>query len=132
MKKLVFDIWNSFRSLPLWVQIWVALILAPVNMAALIFISQPSGILIAFLAIIGIAPNIIIIIAERGFSKLMAFPHIPPWTILLAILLFARPEGSAQFQLYLTILLGVNAISLAFDYPDAYKWWRGDKNIAGK
>ena len=29
------DVWISFRSLPVWVQFWVALILMPVNMASL-------------------------------------------------------------------------------------------------
>lgn len=129
--KLFFDIWSSFRSLPLWVQIWVALILVPINMAPLFFIDQPSGIMIAILAIIGIAPNIGVIIMERGFSKLMALPHLLPWSILIAILLINRPEGSQAYQIFLWALLIINTVSLLFDYPDAYKWWKGDRNIAG-
>jgi len=129
--KLFFDIWNSFRALPLWVQIWVALILVPVNMAPLFFINQPSGWLIAILAIIGIAPNTAIIIIEKGFSKLMAFPHLLPWSILIVILIFARPEGSEGYQIILWVLLIINSISLIFDFPDAYKWWKGDRKIAG-
>ncbi len=129
--KLFLDIWNSFRSLPLWVQFWMALILVPTNMAPLFFIDQPSGWLIAILAIIGMAPNIVIITMEKGFSKLMAFPHLLPWTILIGILIFARPDGSNQYQIVLWILLIINSISLLFDFPDAYKWWKGDRQIAG-
>ncbi len=129
--KLFFDIWSSFRALPLWVQFWVAIVLAPINMAMVFFIDQPMGMLIAILAIIAIAPNIIVIIMERGFSKLMAFPHLLPWSILIVILLFYRPEGSQQYQMALWALLIINSISLLFDYPDAYKWWKGDRKIAG-
>ncbi len=129
--KLFFDIWSSFRALPLWVQFWVAIVLAPINMAMVFFIDQPMGMLIAILATIAIAPNIIVIIMERGFSKLMAFPHLLPWSILIVILLFYRPEGSQQYQMALWALLIINSISLLFDYPDAYKWWKGDRKIAG-
>jgi len=129
--KLILDIWNSFRSLPLWLQIWVALILAPTNMASVLFIDQPTGMVIAFLAVIGIAPNIAVILYERGFSKLMAFPHLLPWLILISILLFNRPDGTPQYEIFLWALLIANSISLLFDFPDAYKWWRGDKKIAG-
>jgi hypothetical protein len=52
-----------------------------------------------------------------------------PWTLLIGYLLFARPEGSAAFGIYLNILLVVNAFSLAFDYPDSYKWLKGDRAV---
>jgi len=128
---MIADIWNSFRSLSLWVQIWVALILVPTNLFSMVFIDQPSGKLIAFLAVTAMAPNVAVIFIERGFSKLMALPHIPLWTILLVILLFWRPTGSPQYQMFLSVLFLVNLVSLIFDYMDAYKWWRGDRKIAG-
>jgi len=127
---MIVDIYNSFRAMPLWVQIWVAFVLFPVNMASLFFVGEPMGIWIAVLAIGGMLPNLPIILYDRGFSKLMAFPHLLPWTILVGWILFARPEGSENFAIYLWILLMVDLVSLGFDYPDALKWLRGDRKPA--
>lgn len=126
------EIWNSFRALPLWVQIWMALILLPVNMASLYFYDQPSGLWIAFLANIAMILNMPIMLKERGFSKLMAFPHIVPWTILTIWIFYYRPEANGYYGTYLTVLLIVDTISLCFDYSDAVKWWRGERTPAGK
>ncbi|HIP24620.1 MAG TPA: hypothetical protein EYG79_13665 [Rhodobacteraceae bacterium] len=61
---------------------------------------------------------------------MMALPHLIPWTILVGILLFARPEATGLYDTYLWVLLGTNTISLLFDYPDAIKWFRGDRKPA--
>ena len=132
MQKLIADVFQSFFSLPRWVQLWMVLILMPVNIASLFFLSQPGGILIAFLANIGVLLNIPVVVRDRGFSKAMALPHLVPWTLVVLIILFTRPEGSAGYGTYLTILALVNIISLVFDYPDAYKWWKGDRAVAGR
>ena len=126
------DIWRSFRALPLWVQFCVAGILVPVNSAAIFFVLQPSGSWVALLAIGAMLPNIAIMLYERGLSKMMAWPHLLPWSALVLWLLLAMPEGSAGYGAYLWILLAVDALSLAFDYPDALKWLKGDRTIAGK
>ena len=124
------EIWKSFRAMPVWVQIWVAFLLSPINMAALFFINQPSGIWVAILAIGAMMLNMPVIMYDRGFSKLMALPHLIPWTILVLWIAFARPVGSAGYDTYLWILLVTNLISLGFDFPDALKWWKGDREPA--
>ena len=129
---MILEIWNSFRALPLWVQIWVAVILVPINMISLYFYNEPQGLWIAFLANIAMLLNLPVMLKDRGFSKLMAIPHLIPWTILVVWIFFFRPEVGGSFDVYLTILLVVNTISLAFDYPDAVKWWRGEREPAGK
>lgn len=126
-KNIFMDIWGSFCALPGWVQIWVALILVPINMASLLFINQPMGLWVAFLANIAMMLNLPVMFYDRGFSKLMAVPHLIPWTILVGILLFARPEAPGTYSIYLWVLLGVNTVSLAFDYPDALKWIKGNR-----
>jgi hypothetical protein len=131
-KPMIIQIWKSFRALPAWVQIWVAFILVPVNMASLYFFNQPYGLWIAFWANIAMMLNLPVMLYDRGFSKLMAFPHLIPWTILVAWLLFARPEAAGVYDTYLWVLLVVDVISLAFDYPDAVKWWRGERTPAGR
>jgi len=131
-KNILVDCWNSFRSLPGWVQIWVMFILMPINMASVFFINQPMGLLIAFLANIGMMLNLPVMLYDRGFSKAMALPHLIPWTILVGILLFNRPEATGLYDTFLWVLLGADIISLLFDYPDGRKWIRGDRNVSGR
>jgi len=124
---MIKDIWSSFRALPTWVQVWVGLLLVPINMIAILFVDQPSGVWIAILAIGAMTLNMPVMLYDRGFSKLMAFPHLIPWTVLVLWIVFARPVGSPAYDTYLWILLITNTISLGFDIPDAVNWWKGDR-----
>lgn len=124
------EIWISFRAMPASIQVWVAFLLAPINMAAIFFMDQPFGIWIAILAIGAMTINMSVMVYDRGFSKLMAFPHLIPWTILVIWIAFARPVGSAGYDTFLWILLVTNIISLGFDCPDALKWWKGEREPA--
>lgn len=125
---LISDLWNSFRGLPTWVQIWMVLILVPVNVVSVRFLGEPSAGLVALLAIGGMLPNLVIMIADRGFTNKMAVPHVILWTPLvgfIAYLLFvAKPDLSAIYATYLTGLLIVNLISLTFDIPETLEWYR--------
>jgi hypothetical protein len=129
---IVVDIWTSLRALPGWVQIWAFLILMPVNMASLFFINEPMGIWVAVLANIAMMMNMPVMLHDRGFSKMMGIPHLIPWTILAGILIFNRPEATGLYDTYLWVLLGTNVISLIFDFPDAAKWFHGDRTPAGR
>lgn len=130
--KIITDIWRSFRALPTWVQIWVALILVPVNMAAILFVFAPSGMLIAALAIGGMAPNLFLLIHERGFSKAMALPHLLIWTPLVIVVMMALGNHTGGYLTFLWVLLAVDLISLGFDFPDAWRWWKGERAVAGR
>ncbi|MCI5097892.1 MAG: hypothetical protein MRY77_16390 [Rhodobacteraceae bacterium] len=122
------EIWQSFRRLPLWVQIWVALILIPVNLIPLVLFLQgaPGWVLIALLSVGGMALNLPIMLMERGFSRTMALPHVVLWTPLVLLLIGRLEEGDAL----VVLILLVDVVSLAFDYVDAVKWWRGDRAVA--
>lgn len=115
-------IWKSHSELPAWVQIWMNFILGPVNLATLAFLNQPGGVLIAALSLSGMALTVAIVFASGGFSKVAAAGHVLPWTPLVLMLAFARPEGSAIYGTFLTVLLVVNVISLAFDFNDLRLW----------
>lgn len=119
---------KSHSELPTWVQIWMNFILGPVNLATLAFLSQPSGGLIAALSLSGMALTVAIVIASGGFSKVAAAGHVLPWTPLVFMLAFARPEGSAIYGTFLTVLLVVNVISLAFDFNDLRVWFSSRVN----
>jgi len=129
---MILDIWRSYRALPLWVQIWVAGILVPVNMLSLAFLGQPHAALLAVLAIGAMALNGVIMLAERGFSKAMALPHVVIWVPMVLWILGLQASGQVggSFALYLWVLLTVDAISLALDLRDAVLWWQGDRAVA--
>ena len=131
---MVKDIWRSFRSLPGWVQFWVGIILVPVNLVSIIFAAEPAGGLIAALAIGGMAPNLYFMIKERGFSRIMAIPHVLIWlplVILIGLWLALGILPAGCFGTYLIVLFAVNVVSLGFDFVDATKWLRGDRGVAG-
>ncbi|AKI01124.1 hypothetical protein IMCC20628_02426 [Hoeflea sp. IMCC20628] len=131
-RSLILDIWQSYRSLPGWVQIWVAFVLVPVNVASVAFIEEPLGLWVAVLANIAMVLNLPVMLYERGFSKLMALPHLIPWTLLLLVILVIRPPLTDLYGYYLWVLFAVDFISLVLDYPDAVKWLRGDRAVAGR
>ncbi len=131
---MVMAILRSFFALPVWVQVWVVFILVPMNMAGLVFVDHPVGFWSAVLGILGMAPNVVIILVQRGFSKMMALPHLLPWTVLVIYLLIVMTGPGAPGGLLAAFAWGliiVDTISLAFDYRDAVHWWRGDRAVAG-
>ncbi len=130
-------IWRSYRSLPLWVQVWVGGILVPANAAAFALTNTPSGHWAAWAAAFVVATNVPIMWMEQGMSKLMSVPHLVAW-IPLQVFLALRLTGAAgsapleqaEFVLALMLLV-VNGISLAFDALDSLKWWRGERHVPG-
>ena len=122
LKQRANAMWRSYRTLPVWVQIWVAVILVPVNAASVLFWGQPGGFWVMLLSLGAVLCNAPVLWVERGFTRTMALSHLLPWSVLVLWLVFAPPEGSLSYQRYLTLLLVVNAISLVFDFRDAYLW----------
>ena len=130
---MIGEIWSSFRSLPAWVQVWVAFWLVPINLLGFVFLPHPLALLAGGLGALGMAPNLAIILWERGFSKAMAFPHLPTWTLLVVLLAIALTGPGAPgglFGVFLWTLLITDATSLVFDYRDAWLWSRGDRAVA--
>ncbi|WP_294609868.1 hypothetical protein [Roseovarius sp.] len=129
---MVPEIWKSYRRLPLWVQIWVALVLVPTNSVSLAYLAEPTGPWVAVMAVGAMLLNGVIMLIERGFSKLMALPHVAIWTPLVLFVLWISANGGIApgYRRYLMILLVVDLISLALDYADTWKWLRGDRRVA--
>ena len=114
--------------MPLWVQIWVGLILVPVNMATIVLITEPCCWLIPVLAIGGMVPNAVLMFVERGFSKAMALSHVVMWVPLLVVLAMDIKAGSI-FANYLIVLFIVDFISICFDLKDSRDWLKGDRGV---
>ena len=129
---MIRDIWQSFCRIPVWVQIWIVLILVPVNLLAIGSINNPYGTVIAILAVGGMVPNLAIMAWERGVSKRMALPHLIAWIPLVVLIPFAMAETQARpvYFAFLWVLFVVDVISLGFDIVDFRKWLNGDRDVA--
>lgn len=125
------DIWISFRSLPAWVQIWMSVVLVPANLVPLAFLDEPYGTVIAGLAILGMALNLPIMIAERGMSRAMALPHLLFWTPMVLIIVYVLNTHTDLLPIYaqfLLVLLVIDLVSLGFDLRDAILWNKDRKS----
>lgn len=127
--------WHSLRSLPVWVQVWVGLILIPANGAAFFLLHYWSGQLAAWAAAFVVMTNLPIMLRERGMSKLMAMPHLLAWgplELVLVLRLFGHagpsPVHSVELR-YVALLIIVNGSSLIFDALDSWRWLRGDRSV---
>ncbi len=77
--------------------------LTPTNVASLFFL--PSGPLVAVLAMGGSAFGTVMLLTQRGFSRLLSAGHVVTWTPLVLLLIISRPEASGAYDTFLTVLL---------------------------
>jgi len=131
------QIWQSFRSLPMWVQRWVGLLLVPANILPFLLLDTWSGRAGALAALVVVATNVPILWRARGMTRAMSIPHLLAWIPLEFALLarlagMAGPASISALELALAVLLVViNGISLGFDIVDSWRWLRGDRAVAG-
>ena len=130
-------IYHSYRSLPLWVQIWVVAILMPVNAAAFFLLETWLGMAAAIAAVFVVITNVTIMWATGGMSRLMSVPHLIAWYPLqilivmrLAGMVEAGPVSAAEWW-FGVILFVINGISLVFDTVDSWRWLRGEREVPG-
>lgn len=132
MDRLV-QITKSFFALPLWVVLWISLFLVTANFASLWFLHTTTGFWVALLGAGAILINLIIVWINRGFSRVLAIPHVILWVPLQIILIKSIPAldlASMEHTLCM-VVLWVNGISLLFDAADTWRWCRGERAIAG-
>ncbi|MBI2398374.1 MAG: hypothetical protein HYV17_11300 [Xanthomonadales bacterium] len=134
MKSRLIDCGRSFRSLPLWVQIWVALFLVPVNAAPFLLFDTDVGRIGMISTLLILLTNVPIMLVERGMSRLMSVPHLLIWTPLIVLLVlhlqYAAALTSAERALAWA-LIALNGTSLGFDVLDSWRWWRGERDVPG-
>ncbi len=134
MAVILARIFKSLFSMPVWVIVWMCLVLIPVNLSGFFFLGFESGIWVALLGAGALGVNTIILFLNGGFSKVLAIPHLVLWGPLQLILLYryvAAPDVSSTEQAYVLVVLIVNGISLAFDVFDTIEWKRGNRDVVG-
>ena len=97
----------------------------------LYFVSDPKGILVATLAWGEMLTCQIVLMRHRGFTKLASGGHVIFWVPLGLILIFARPMENAAYDIYLTIPLVANLVSLLFDINNLRLWLGDDRQVLG-
>lgn len=125
--------WQSFRSLPLWIQVWVAGILVPVNVAGFLLLDTPAGQWTALAAALVLLSNYPLMLACRGMGRLLSVPHLLIWGPLQVALVYRLGSGAPEpvEQGFVILVLVVNGLSLVFDTLDSLRWLRGERGVPG-
>ncbi|TXI30780.1 MAG: hypothetical protein E6Q69_12925 [Aquipseudomonas alcaligenes] len=127
------NLWQSFRRLPSWVQLWMAVILLPANLLSLFLLEYPSARMIAIAALLALGSNMLLMYRYGGFSRLMALPHLLVWgplqVLLLMYLAGSAPAPSLHEVIYVCWVLAVNGVSLFFDVLDSWRWLQGERQL---
>lgn len=127
------SIYRSYRAMPLWVQIWV-LILVATNAACVAFLQHGIGQAVAWAGVFVILSNGPIMFFYGGMNRAMAIPHLFAWIPLSVFLiqqLTVEPGLAADVRNYAVAVLIANAISLAFDVYDTVRWLAGERETPG-
>ncbi len=126
------QIWTSWRSLPVWVQVWVLAVLVPPNVAAVAFLDTPIGRWTAIAGLFVLVTNGTLLVGQARLSGLMGVPHLVVWIPLVIFVTGRLVAGQAtgnELVLGVAVLV-VNAISVAFDLNDTRKWVTGQRELA--
>ncbi|NNK79095.1 MAG: hypothetical protein HKP40_10325 [Litoreibacter sp.] len=126
------EIIRCLRRMPLWVQIWMAAVLIPVNLASIFFLGEPHALAIFVLANAAMLVVAVVIVRLRGTTRLMSAPHVVCRVLLISFVsvIFARGlEASDTYVSYLWLLMMVNAVALAMDGYAVSRWLAGERNV---
>ena len=121
------DCMQGLRKMPLYAQLWVALLVIANGIVPLFFLGRIEAdvTLIVFLAN---AALMMVLTKEYGFTRILGAGHFP-WFILLIYLLTrlnAIPAADT-YGLWLRAVMIINAISLIIDVTDVVRYLRGDR-----
>ncbi len=121
------DFMRGLRKMPLYAQLWVALLVIANGIVPLFFLGRIEAdvTLIVFLAN---AAVMMVLTKEYGFTRILGAGHFP-WFLLLVYLvtrLDAIPAADA-YGLWLRAVMLINAISLIIDVTDVVRYVRGDR-----
>lgn len=126
------QLWLSFRRIPLWVQVWMALVLVPVNLLSFLVLDYQAAQMVALAAALALGSNLLLLYRYVGFSRVMALPHLVFWgplQVLLVMRVLQNPAPGAGEVLFICLVLLVNGISLIFDLLDTWRWWQGERQV---
>ncbi len=118
---------RGLLGMPLYLQLWVGLLIGANIVAPLFFLGRVEAQVTLAAGLVGMA-LMSALTGRFGFSRIVGLGHIA-WLPLLAFLVGSLGEASATsgFGLWLRSVIVLDAISLAFDAVDAWRYFRGDR-----
>lgn len=132
LQQLWIDQYRSYRALPLWVQVWVAWLVA-INLIGGIDRSTPTGRAVARANLVFLPPNAILVAVQRGYGSALSFSHLVAWPPLVAQLVtrLRQPDVPTSERRIAALVALTNSVSIAFDLVDAARWIAGERGVAG-
>lgn len=135
------EIGRSWLALKRWVKVWLFLLNA-VFLAAFFFLSRdPIAATILWLYLASGPFLLIIMVFQRGLSRLLGTAHLIPWLPLLGYLLLrlstdiVGPRVGVDSEpilfLYSVTVTAVLAVCLGFDLYDLRRWMKGETALIG-
>ena len=118
---------------PLWVQVWVGVLMCANGIAPLFFLGRlEAQIVLGAFALAGLLMTLLT--ARAGFSRLLGLGHFP-WFVLVAFLWSRLGEipASDAFGMWVRAVIVIDAISLLFDVADVARYAFGEREetVAG-
>lgn len=121
---------DSYRRLPMWMRLWIALVLIPVNAAGFFMLHTASGHVVAWAGAFVLATNGITLWHYASLNRALALPHLLAWVPLQALLVARLIGGwgpdALEWDEWLlaVVVLTVNSVALFFDTVASLRWWR--------
>ena len=124
---------QGILKLPVHLQLWVLTLVAANIVAPLFFITRLEAQLTLATGLLGLG-LMSALTGSFGFSRIVGLGHLA-WLPLIGLLLTSLGDTSAStaFGFWLRSVIVLDSISLAFDFVDAARFYRGDRaeTVAG-
>lgn len=121
---------DSYHRLPLWMRLWIVLVLVPVNAAGFFMLHTASGHVVAWACAFVLAANGMILWRHASFNRALAVPHLLAWVPLQAALVARLIGGwgpdALEWDEWLlaVVVVMVNSVALFFGTVASWRWWR--------
>ena len=115
-------LWRS----PLWVRLWL-LLLGGANIVGAAYFWHVPEATVVLACLLGAMAIMVALTAKFGFSRILGLGHFL-WFPLIAWIVTRLPHPDPAVDLWLRIVVGLNAISLAIDVIDVRRWLRGERD----
>lgn len=118
---------QGLLRMPMHLQLWVVALVGANIVAPLFFLQHLEAQLTLAAGLLGLA-LMSALTGRFGFSRIVGLGHIA-WLPLVVILLNSVGDttASSPFGLWIRTVIVLDLISLAFDFVDAVRFYRGDR-----
>jgi hypothetical protein len=124
---------GSWLAMKPWVRAWLFALNAVFIASMLVLPGAAGGMVLAAWAASG--PLLLGFAAfQGGLTRAAGLAHLVPWTPLLAWLVWwiIRGDAPSAALAWAAVLAVLTAVCLALDILDAWRWWRGERDILSR